>query len=519
MKKDVLIKFIIPIVVIVLAFSALAYKYYLNQKNLAKYETETVKKADVVEEVSSTGTVKPSHSVDLAFEKSGRISEVNVSVGDYVYSGAVLASLGNSDIESQIEQAKAKLEAEQAKLDELKVGTRPEEIRLVEIQANNAVVSYNDSKQNLFDKINDSYTRSDDSIHNQVDQFMSNPRGPNPQLSFITPFSDLKSKVENGRVTMESTLNNFSDLVNKTNLNSDLEIAASSAQAYLSSINNYLDDVADLINSMTPNSNVSQTTIDAYKADVSASRTSTNAAISNLSAATEKLKTAKSTLDVANQNLVVKKAGSTPEDIKAQQANVNIAQASFDNVKAELGKYVIYSPIDGVVAKQNAKRGEIATAQVSVISINSSAQFEIESNIPESDIAKIKVGQSAEVTLDAYGDGVLFEAVVSSVEPDAKIIEGVPTYKTVLQFKQKDDRIKSGMTANINIVTNKKQNVLIIPSRSAFDESGIKYVNILENGQSVKKEIQVGLRGTDGNSEILSGINENDKVIIFVKNN
>ena len=188
--------------------------------------------------------------------------------------------------------------------------------------------------------------------------------------------------------------------------------------------------------------------------------------------------------------------------------------AKVDNIRAQISKTEIYSPIKGVVTKKDAKVGEIVTAGASIVSIISDAEFEIESNIPEVDIVKIKIGNEAKVTLDAYGSDILFAAKVISIDPSETMIEGVATYKVTLGFSGNDARIKSGMTANIDILSDKKENVIFVPLRAVIARNGNKIVRILD-GESVKEtEVRVGLRGSDGNIEILEGIKEGDRVVI-----
>jgi HlyD family secretion protein len=142
-------------------------------------------------------------------------------------------------------------------------------------------------------------------------------------------------------------------------------------------------------------------------------------------------------------------------------------------------------------------------------------KYQIESNVPEADVSKIKVGDPATVTLDAYGPDVTWNAVVSQIYPSESVIEGVPTYKTIFTLSQNDDRIKPGMTANLDISNDNRQNVLFLPQRTIIRENGNKYVQLLsaDGVHSTQVQIQTGLYGSDGKVEILSGVQEGDKII------
>jgi len=490
--------FIIGIVVLIIVI------YFLfGRSKKTTYETVVVQKGTVIQEVSVTGKVKPAENVDLAFEKSGKVAWVNVQVGDRVRPGNVLVTLANGDLAAQLDQAKASLEEQKAKLDELKKGTRPEEIQIQETKVENA-------KKDLIDKIQDAYTKSDDAIKNKIDQFFTNPKTNNPKINFAINDSQLKNELESLRTAIESVLTTWQLSLSFLTPASDFNSYAKTAEQNLSQVKNLADKMADAINSLFATSNLSQATLDTWKSDISTARTNINTAIINLSAS-------ESTLLNEENQLALDKAGNTPEQIANQEAKVEQAQANVKNYEAQLAKTILYSPISGIITKQDAKQGEIAAANTPIVSIISESQFQIETNVPEADIAKIKVGNSAKVTLDAYGNDVIFEARVVKIDPAETMIEGVATYKTTLQFTKEDERVKSGMTANIDILTDKRDNVLVIPQRAVTSRDGEKIVKILENGKPKEVNVKVGLRGSDGNIEILEGLNEGDKVITSVK--
>ena len=126
-------------------------------------------------------------------------------------------------------------------------------------------------------------------------------------------------------------------------------------------------------------------------------------------------------------------------------------------------------------------------------------------------------------TLDAYGDAVVFSAKVTQIDPSETLIEGVPTYKVSFIFiTNYKNRVKPGMTADISIITNKRENVIAIKQRAIIVKDGKKTVRILteqpEREISVEElEVSTGLYGSNGLVEITEGIREGDKVIVFMK--
>jgi HlyD family secretion protein len=507
------------------------------------YDIAVVEKGDISQEVSVTGRVEPAEDVTLAFEKSGRVSKVYKNVGDTVKAGDVLAVLDNSDssvdleqalaalkgAEAQLKQFEAALATQRAKLDELKKGTRPETIEIYRSRVSNAEVAVLEAEKSLKDKIGDAYTKSDDAIRNKVDQFFSNPRGFNPQLNFILTDSALKWDIENGRGQIEKTLVLWAVSLEGFSGSFDLDKYRIEANANLSSIKSFLDKVSLAVNSLTPSGTLTQTTIDTWRANVSTARANINLAITALVAAEEKYNTSVTSLNLAKNELSLQEAGATAEQIAAQEAAVKQAEANADSqraqimqaqakvssVQVQLNKGILRSPIDGVITKQDAKNGQMVTANVVLVSVISEADFEVVADISEADIAKIKIGNMARLTLDAYGDDVIFRAKVVKIDPAEIIKEGVATYKTTLQFEEKDGRVKSGMTANIDIVTSEKKDALSLPFRAVLVSGEKRYVRTLDGESIIEKNIETGIRGSNGNIEIVSGLREGEKVVIY----
>jgi RND family efflux transporter MFP subunit len=545
---------------VIIAVIIVAVLYFVfGRQEERNYDFITVERGTLTQEVSVTGRVKSAESVELAFEKTGKISQVLVDVGDTVSAGQKLVTLNNADLSAQLSEARAgvdaakaqlvqydaALESENVKLDELKRGTRTEEISIQETKVNNAEIALDDAKINLIDKIQDAWTKSDDAIRNKVDQFFNNPKGTDPGTKLLISDVQLEIDIKAGRILMETILNSWESSLGELSIASDLTAYKAEADSKLSTIKSFVDSISLVVNGWEAEGSFSQTTVNGWKSSVSTGRTNINTATINLSTASEKLKTAESALALVEQELVLKEAGATVEEISSQEAKIKQAEANVlsqkakiaqseagaQNIQAQITKTVIFSPISGIITKQEAEKGEIVSANTIVVSIISGGNFsaesgsasgwEIEADIPEADIAKVLVGNNAKVTLDAHGSDIVFDTQVVQIDPAETIIEGVATYGTTLHFLKQDDRIRSGMTANIDILTNQKENVLAVPQRSVFSNNGGKFVRIVgtdKSGNEIleEKAVKVGLRGSGGTIEVLNGINEGDKVVTFI---
>jgi len=266
---------------------------------------------------------------------------------------------------------------------------------------------------------------------------------------------------------------------------------------------------------LLPTSSITEDTITIWKANISAARSNVSLALSNLSTVYSQYKSSVSTLDVSNSQLTLSKTGATIDDVSAQEAVVEQAEANLNAAKARLAKSIIYSPINGVVTKIDAKIGQTIQSGVPAISIISYGQYQVDSYIPEADIAKIQIGQRATTTLDAYGTDEYFETVVIKIDPAETVLSGVPTYKVTFKFaSSSDSRIKSGMTANLDILTGQKNDVISVPSRSVFTKNSTKFVKLVDkDNKLVETAVTTGLRGVDGFVEITSGLKEGDIIV------
>jgi len=566
-------KYIIISIVVLFILSSFLFK---NKKE--GHSFVAAEKADLTQEVNVTGRVEAAENVNLAFEKPGKVLEVNVDVGDIVVAGQSMVILDHADLKAQLIQAEANLESIQAELKraeaaretewanltELKNGAKPEDIQLSETKVANAEKALADAEMNLEnvenkaevdlinlyddvkDVLNDAYLTADDAINKQIDDIFVNDNSEFPQLIISTSDSQAKIDAESGRLTAGNTLFLFkSDLDNLNLDNSDQFLI--NGETYLNKIRDFLNRLNDVVNYAV---NISSTSLNTYKSNINTARTNINTSLSdintqrqmiasqrvtnenNINTAQAQVNNAQNNLDLAEKELILKKAGATNEQIKAQEAKVNQAEtnitsqkakikqaeAEIKNIQVQIEKMILKSPLNGIVTKQEAKMGEIVSANTPIIFVMSQSNFQLKANVPEADIAKIKEGNLVNVILDAYGNDVVFVARVINIDPAERIIEGVATYRMTASFVSQDERIKSGMTADMDIITAEKKDVLVVPSRMIFKKEDKSFIKILEieKGKEVIKEqeIKPGLKGTGGKTEVISGLKEGDKIVM-----
>jgi len=475
---------------------------FFNEENNLTPTFIKVEKGTVKEEVSVTGNVKPFSDVDLAFERGGRVANINVVVGDKVYEGQALASLANADLIANLDQAKANLKIAEVQLGNIQVDEQTKISTVQNSTVDKAVLDLAQIKTTLINTIKDSYTKADDAVRNKIYSLFLNPVRYRANLNFTTD-TLLEEQIEGGKDILNSNLDFWYLSLNSLNNLSNLEDYYNTAKTNLISIKTLLDKCAIAVNSLSPDSSDStQDEIDVWKTNISTARTNIDTAIYSLIEIWDEYQAKILALRTAQSDFTVL-------GVSVDQAMAGVASA-----EAELAKSMIKSPINGIITNIDTKLGEIVSANKNIISIISYGDYEVEAFIPEADIAKIKIGNFASTTLDAYGSDINFDTKVIKIDPAATVIEGVPTYKVTLNFINKDERVKAGMTANLDILTMQKDDVLSLPARVIYSRNGGRYVKILDLKNQVQEvEVSVGLRGFDGLVEIISGLKVGDRVV------
>ncbi len=233
---------------------------------------------------------------------------------------------------------------------------------------------------------------------------------------------------------------------------------------------------------------------------------------------------AKRAFEVAELQLSKLKTPAKSDDLKLAQAQVDQATASLSLIEKQIEDNTIKAPINGKVVKINYEVGEQISGAVPVISLLTENSFEIEVFISESNISKLKVGNTAQITFDAFGDDYKVNGQVYFIEPAATSISNVIYYKIKISFTEDELEkngfiIKSGMTSNVDIIASSKENVLVVPSRSILlRNGGDRYVRVLEGKNAKEVPVSIGLSGDQAMTEIISDeLKEGALIITAIK--
>ena len=219
-------------------------------------------------------------------------------------------------------------------------------------------------------------------------------------------------------------------------------------------------------------------------------------------------------------------------DVAAARAEMNASQATLNNNLTNLGYSKITSPVDGTVISRAVDVGQTVAASFNTPTLFEVAEdltkMQIETSVSEADIGKIKVGQTAEYTLDGYPDKT-FTGAVTQVRLASTTTNNVVTYTVIVSVDNSDGFAIPGMSANVSVITGQAKDVLVVDNKAlkfSPPDNTQKYetqgIWILKDNEPVRCNVKLGL-SDDNKTQIISDeIQEKDKVIIGVtggKNN
>lgn len=498
---------LIPAVVVVVVITTL---FVRSQRTT--FITSAVTRGAITQEVLASGNVAAQSTISLQFQTIGTVRAIKVSTGDSVSAGTELAQLDSGVLSAQLAQAQAAVQTQQAQLATLVQGTRPEQLAVTDAQIAADTSAVVQAERALLNAIQSAYTQADDAVTNKTDPLLNNPHSGNPQLAFGTSNSQLGSAVLTQRLAVETHLDNWAKSFSQLTASGDLDSAARSAQASLGVINMYLADLNTLLSSAIPNQQASQTMIASWTLSLATARANINAANAALTAALSAEDAASSALTRDQRTRDLQGAGTLQTALDAQKALVAQAQANVLAIREQLAQTRIAAPVDGTITAVNADPGETVSAQTVVVTMIPNKKLQIDVNLPEDSVARVRVGDHARITLDAFA-GEVRAGTVTSIDPAQTIIGGAVYYKTTVVLSDSDDRIKPGMTANVWIETGSAEDALLVPASALAGRDTNSSVQVLVNGAPVVRSVVTGLRGKDGLVEIRSGLTEGEQVV------
>ena len=470
---------------------------------------------DLAASATASGKLEASQEAALSPLRSGTVAEIYVAVGDAVSAGDPLLQLETADLERDITNATQNVIIQETNLATLLAPATDSDIAAAEA----AVFSAEANLAALLDgpDANDIAAAEADVRAAQADLNAAYAR-----LSDQTAAAD-EDAIQAAQIELElaqvaatqaaeqhsTILVTESDFISDEQL-ADMELsartAAVQANATLQAAQETLDE---LLNGNASSIAASQASVALAAASLQTAELRLQQVLDGPTAA--QIAAAEATLASAEATLDRLVGGASDQQIAIAEAQLAQAQISLARAEHTLANTTLTAPYDGVITAVNVSIGEQASGVV--VEMVAPDSLELVLDVDEVDISNIIIGQAAEVSLEAWPESMI-EATVVSIAPRNTAVQGsgLVTYDVYLALGETDLPVRVGMTANANLITAQRSDILLVPNRAITpDRPAGKYYVTLVNGEVV--EVTIGLRD-ENNTQITSGLIEGDELLI-----
>jgi HlyD family secretion protein len=468
-----------------------------NAAQAQEMETAVAFIGNLSTSATASGQLLPQRAAILSASTVAQVAEVTVRLGDAVQPGDLLLQLDSTNLQfdlasgettlalararlgdlltpaadSDIASAQASLASAQAQLDDLLAGPSDTEIALSETVVDSAAAQLYSSVAEL------------NSTQNSVDQSQITAA----EANLLAAQAQLDHAVE---VNEE----NPNEANHQDRLRAEQAVASAQAQ---------LDDLLD-----GPSVSAAQSSVAAASARVEGSQIDLDSTLSGASVA--EIASAEAAVAQQAASLANLLAGPTDEEIRAAEAEVTQAELTLAEAQETLAEASIVAPFAGIVTAVYVSEGEIASGPV--VELVDSNSLELILSVDEIDIGSFDVGQPAIVTLEAWPDREFDGEIVAIAPSAADATSAQVTYDVHLAYQADDLPTLIGLTADANLITAQRQDVLLVPNSAITpDRAASKYyVNVQQaDGTFRQVEVSIGLRDGD-NTQVTAGLVEGD---------
>ncbi len=505
--------------------------------------TTPVTKGDLVETVSATGsiTAETGAQVKIGSQITGRIKRLYADVGSMVKANQVIAELDLPDIVAQLHQAEASLSAARTRLlqQQTGVGMQRTQSSQAVAQTQSALRGAKARLESVQASANLQLAQTPTEIRRAetalaaVKAALSTARSTQRQVQAGTnlqianaqdQLTQARANASNSAINLKreqellkkgfvaSSVVDSSEAVNIVN-QSQVKSAEQNIQLVKNKVAADIQSARDTVIQAQQNVASADAALQASKAGVYSDK----AKLADVNDARAAVVQAQANLQIAQGNItqdVLKQ-----QDVLQAQEAVGLAKAQVDYYRAQLDKTFIRSPISGTVIQLASQQGETLAAGLSaptLIIVADLNRLQVDVFVDETDIGKMKIGQDAEVHVDAFpGKGI--KGKVTKIASGSTIQQGVVTYDVTVSIHDKRHLLKPDMTASVTIQTSTHSDVLLIPAEAVKVGAKGSTVGVLviKDGKKTPESRKVKTGASDGvNTEILDGLKEKDIVIL-----
>ncbi|MEA3336196.1 MAG: efflux RND transporter periplasmic adaptor subunit [Chloroflexota bacterium] len=441
-------KRILLIILAVVAVGAVAYagySYYAGIQANADTPGDIVEESpsllqqDVDDVIWASGKLLPTTWAYLGFEQGGRLMDLAVGQGDQAAEGQLLATVDATELEAAVTQAQAALNASQSELARVQAPSRPEQIASAEaaVQAARAQLeSANAALATAKSRVD--AVKSEVSVAQaSYDQVRAGTRS-----EVVAAAKERLDQAQSVRDQAQAAYDQVSGNPNIGMMPQSVTLQQATA-AFKAAQAEY----SAAVRGATPEElTIALNQVGAAQSQVGVAETEVGNVQAQIASAEAAILQAQAQLDLL-------KAGARDEDVAVAQAAVAQAGAAFEAAQAALSKTQLQAPFDGTVAAVWSRPGEVVSPAQEVLAIGQLDSLRIETtDLRETDVSRVEIGQEVEVTFDALPNQV-FTGVVTRIAPMSTQEQGSVNYTAIIELNELDPTLRWGMTAFVNIET------------------------------------------------------------------
>ncbi|MAT95914.1 MAG: hypothetical protein CL608_02005 [Anaerolineaceae bacterium] len=474
----------------------------LNRTNAESAAAQDVATAvafigDLSASASASGQLLPQREAVLTADTMAHVVSVPVRLGDSVQPGDLLVQLDAIDLEFDVANAQQTVTLAQARLDDLLAPTSAAEIASAEAALASAQAQLDDLLAGP----------------SATEIALSEAAIASAQASLASSVADLnstQSSIEQSQITAAeaSLLAAQQQLESAVEANEDNPTAAThearrQAEQAVANAQAQLDELL-----AGPSAGAAQSSVAAANARLAGSQIDLDSTLAG--ATTAEIANAKASVAQAEASLADLLDGPTQEEIRAAEAEVAQAELTLADAEEALAEATIRAPFAGVVTAVYVSEGEIASGPV--VELVDGNSLEVVLSVDEVDIGSFAVGQPASITLEAWPDRAITSEIVAIAPSASDANSALVTYDVHLAYQADDLPTLIGLTANANLITAQRQDVLLVPNAAITPDRAVgKYfVDVQQADGSFRQvEVSIGLRD-DENTQITSGLTEGD---------
>ncbi|HYG57942.1 MAG TPA: efflux RND transporter periplasmic adaptor subunit [Symbiobacteriaceae bacterium] len=221
---------------------------------------------------------------------------------------------------------------------------------------------------------------------------------------------------------------------------------------------------------------------------------------------------AENDLQTQEQNLVnlIDPAQDPSGQLRTLQQKLEQSEITLSLRQADVEDLQVKAPVEGQISQLTPRVGDRVTSNQNLFRVADYGALQITISVDELDVAKVKLGQAASLTVDAL-PGRQFRGKVSKINPEGIFKNDIATFEVTVAVDNPQG-LMAGMNTTVNIEVENRPGVLWLPAQSVRVQQGKAFVQVLKDGQPQNQQVEIGIR-TSQQVEIISGLAEGDEVI------